>query len=220
MELEGFGVSLIGRSVWLHGTDEVPWEFLQSTHHAMKVLIRGTIQPCLAEAETDWTCIWHPTQTRDWSCIATILRSVGVGSCIIALDHVDVPPTFWSFLDSLQREGRTVITRLWMNETPPPLVPDATFLGPTADATAAQRMLEVFSALPTRAGHGPWQATADNWLSVVQAAHEQGMGLVVTDLEEHAWTLLWHKPADSRPVLERRIPTAQHWLRIGMKCLG
>lgn len=220
MELEGFGVSLIGRGTWVYGTDQIPWEFLQGSQHTMKVLIRGSPQPTLAEAEAAWTCIWYPTQTRDWSCIATILRSVGVGSCMVVMEHVDVPATFWSFLEGLQREGRTVISRIWVNEAPPPLVPDATFFAPTADSAMAARMLEVFLALPGRAGHGPWRAPADDWQTVVRAAYEAGMGLVVSDLEEHAWTLLWHKPADSRPVVERRIPAAQHWLRLGMKCLG
>ncbi len=184
----------------------------------MKLLLRGA-RPSLADAEADWTCIWNPTQTRDWSCIATILRSVGVGSCMIVMDHVVPPPTFWGFLDTLMREGRTVVTRAWIHEDPPPLVPDATFFAPTANSQVAQTMLDIFSALPARAGHGAWLPPGD-WYSVVQAAHDQGMGLVVSDLEEHAWTLLWHRPADSRPVMERRIPTAQHWLRIGMKCLG
>jgi len=217
MELEGFGVSLIGRLTWLCGTDAVPWEFLQS-QHVLKLVLRGN-RPTLAEAESDWTCIWNPTQGRDWSCIATILRSVGVGSCMVVLDHVAPPPTFWSFLDSMMREGRTVVTRVWIHEEPPPHVPDATFFGPTSNGEAAQHMLEVFSALPARAGHGPWQRPSD-WLSVVQAVHDQGMGLVVSDLDEHAWMLLWHRPVDSRPVIEKRIPIAQHWLRVGMKCLG
>lgn len=211
MELEGFGVSLLGKLAWVR--QEIPWEFLQ--HHTLKLLLRGG-RPTFAEAESDWTCIWHPTQTRDWSCIATILRSSS-GSCILAMDHVEPPPNFWGFLDNLMREGRT-LTRIWLHETPPPMIPDATFFPPTSQTDVAQHMLEVFSALPARGAHGPWQPPAD-WYSVVQAAHEQGMGLVVSDLEEHAWTLLWHRPADSRPILEKRIPTAQHWLRIGMKCL-
>lgn len=211
MELEGFGVSLVGRGIWLQGG--IPWEFLQSSP-TLKLILRGS-RPSFAEAETDWTCIWNPTQSRDWSCIATILRSAA-GSCLLVLDHVVPPPTFWTFLDGMMRD-RTV-TRIWMHEDPPPFVPDATFFAPTTDVQVAQRMLEVFSALPARAGHGPWQPATD-WYSVVQAAQEQGMGLVVSDLEEHAWTLLWHRPADSRPVLEKRIPTAQHWLRIGMGML-
>lgn len=209
MELEGFGVSLVGRMTWVHGN--IPWEFLQL--HTMKILIRGS-KPTMAEAETDWSCIWSPTQTRDWSCIATILRSVG--SCMITLDHVEPPGTFWSFLEGLQ--ARSVITRIWIHETPPPIVPDATFFPPTRDASVAERMLEVFSALPGRSGHGTWQAPHD-WLGVVTAAQEQGMGLMITDLEESIWTLLWHRPADSKPPLERRIPTAQQWLRIGMHML-
>ncbi len=220
MELEGFGVSLIGRFTWVYGTDQLPWEFLQGSQHTMKVLIKGAAQPTLAEAEAAWTCVWHPTQTRDWSCIATILRSVGVGSCMVALEHVDVPATFWSFLESMQREGRTVVSRIWVNDAPPPLVPDATFFAAVGDAVGAQRMMEVFTALPARAGHTAWQPPVDDWLSVVRAAYDADMGLMVSDLEEHAWTLMWHRPADSRPIVERRIPTAQHWLRIGMKCLG
>jgi hypothetical protein len=184
----------------------------------MKVLLRGP-KASFAEAETDWTCIWNPTQTRDWSCIATILRSVGVGSCMIVMDHVIPPTTFWSFLEGLVREGRTVLTRIWMHEDPPSLVPDATFFAPTSSSEMAQSMLDIFSALPARSGHGPWQSPAD-WYSVVTATREQGMGLVVSDLEEHAWTLLWHRPNDSRTALEKRIPTAQHWLRIGMGLLN
>lgn len=212
MDLEGFGVSLLGKCAWIHG--EIPWEFLQN--HTLKVLLRGA-RPVFAEAEADWTCIWHPTQTRDWSCIATILRS-GSGSCILAMDHVDPPSTFWTFLENLMREGRS-ITRLWIHESPPPYVPDATFFPPTSNDIVAHHMLDIFSALPARASHGPWHSPAD-WVAVVQAANEQGMGLMVSDIEEVAWTLLWHRPVDSRLVLEKRIPTAQHWLRIGMQCLG
>jgi hypothetical protein len=213
MELEGFGVSLVGRAAWVHGA--IPWEFLHS-QHTIKILLRSA-RPTFAEAEMDWTCVWHPQHMRDWSCIATVLRGYNAGSCLIVMDHVVPPGTFWTFLEGMIREGRTV-TRLWIHEEPPPVVPDATFFPPTMAADVAQRMLEVFSALPGRAGHGGWVAPAD-WLAVVTAAAEQGMGLVVTDVEETAWTLLWHRPADSRPPAERRIPTAQHWLRIGMQIL-
>lgn len=116
------------------------------------------------------------------------------------------------------REGRTVVTRVWIHEEPPPVLPDATFCSPLATQEESQRVFQVFSAFPARAGHGPWSPVAA-WESIVGAACDQGMGLVITDIEEHQWTLLWHRPADSRPPLEKRIPTAQHWLRIGMKCL-
>ncbi len=216
MELEGFGIPLTGRLIWLYDTSAIPWEFLQSATHTTKVLIRGSQQPTLAEAEMNWTCVWNPTQTRDWSCIATILRNVSAaaGTCLLVLDHVNPPTTFWSFLDSLQR-----ISRVWMHEEPPPHIPDATFFAPTRDQQMMQRMLEVFSALPGRSGHGHWSPPSGDWSTVVAAATDQGMGLMVSDLEEHGWTLMWHRIADSRPPAERRIPIAQHWLRIGMQCL-
>jgi hypothetical protein len=222
MELEGLGVSLLGRFSWLYGTNSIPWEFLQiqQNHGGMKILIRGFPQPSFVESESEWTTAWHPTHTRDWSCIATILRSIGTGSCLLVFESVQPPATFWTFLESLCRDGRTVLTRVWIHTEAPPLVPDATFFAPTRVAEECQQMLDVFTALPARAGHGGWRIPSGNWVSIVEAAYEQGMGLVVTDLEEHDWTLLWHRPADSRPSVERRIPTAQHWLRIGMQCLG
>jgi hypothetical protein len=223
MELEGFGVPLLGRAVWVfqNGSAGVPWEFIRSNNYSMRILLRGSAAATRTEAEEDWTCIWTPTTSRDWSCIATCIRSVGAGSVLVVLDSLQSPPpsTFWQFIDSLVREGRTAITRVWLHSEAPPFVPDATFFPPMSSPTDAEAIYKVFSALPARAGHGGWSYHGP-WNPVVEATHEQGMGLVVSDIEEAAWTLMWHRPEDSRMPVEKRIPRASVIIRIGLELLN
>lgn len=230
MELEGFGVPLLGRAVWVfqNGSAAVPWEFIRANNYSMRVLIRGGSSngPSALEVEEDWTCVWTPTTSRDWSCIATCLKSVsggaaGAGSVLVVLDSLQSAPpsTFWQFMDSLAREGRVAITRIWINAEGPPFVPDAIFFPPMSGSLESAAMYRVFSALPARAGHGGWSYQGP-WDPVVAATHEQGMGLVVSDIEEPAWTLMWHRPEDSRQSIEKRAPRAAAIIRAGLALLN
>lgn len=227
MELEGFGVSLVGRSTWIyadtrtHPTPVIPWEFLQCSF-AMRVLVteRSAARLRFAEAETDWTCVWTPATPRDWSGIATVLRSTAqVGPCLLVLDRAEPPASFWGFLDGLRKEGRSVSV-VWIH-TASPTIPDAVFVPPTPIARSAD-LRAVFAALPERAGHGRWfwHGDGSGWEALVEATHEQGLGLVLTDIEEPTWTLLWHRPSDSRFPLEKRVPGCVAWIQTGTYLMG
>jgi hypothetical protein len=217
MEIEGFGASLTGRDVWIAEGRMMPWEFLRDTQYSMRVLIRGTAASS-AEAEADWTCVWNPAAARDWSCIATCIKSIGSGSCLLVFDQVDkVPWTFWQYIDSIKTHIR--VTRVWIHAETPPFVPDAVFLSPTRAAAVAAR---VFSSLPARGGHAEWQGWGDEeaWNTVVTTTYEQGLGLVVSDIEEGSWTLMWHRPEDSRLSLEKRVARGAAWVQMGIAVLG
>jgi hypothetical protein len=224
MELEGLGISLVGKSLWYSKSSQhdaisgIPWEFIQGTNYSMRILIHGGghKQLRVAEAERPWTCIWSPTGPRDWSCLATIVRSVTAGSCLLVFDHVvGIPHTFWSFLDTVQREGRTTITRVWIHTDAPQWIPDAVFFPPL---DTKQPILSIVESLPARNGHGGWRHGTD-WDAILQATSSQNLGLVVTDVEETDWTLLWHKPEDSKQPLDIRIPRATQWIETGTALL-
>lgn len=223
MELEGLGVSLVNKSIWyykpLHvSVSGIPWEFIQGTNYSMRILIQGGghKQIRVAEAERPWTCIWTPTSQRDWSCLATIVRSITSGSCLLVLDHVvGIPHTFWTFLDTLQREGRTSITRVWIHTDAPQWIPDAVFFPPL---DCKQSILSIVESLPARNDHGSWRHGTD-WDAILQATFSQNLGLAVTDVEESDWTLLWHKPEDSKQPLDVRIQRATQWIETGAALL-
>lgn len=234
MELEGFGVSLIGRTTWVytdtrqHPAPVIPWEFLQGAF-AMRMLItqRNTTRYRFAEAEMDWTCVWTPATPRDWSGIATVLRSAAqMGPCMVVMDRVEPSPAFWSYFDGLRKEGRS-ITHVWLHTEPPVLpplhvwIPDAVFVPPTPIPFAHQ-LQSLFASLPERSGHGRWRPHGDaqSWEGIVGATYEQGLGLVLTDIEESTWTLLWHKPSDSRFPLEKRVPGCVSWIQTGTYLLN
>jgi hypothetical protein len=80
-------------------------------------------------------------------------------------------------------------------------------------------MKRVFEAMPARGGHGHWQSAHVNWADLVAATHEQGLGLVLTDVEEQAWTVLWHRVEDSRGPLEKRVSVAKAWIQVATRVL-
>jgi hypothetical protein len=209
MELEGFGVSLVGRTTWIVGR-QIPWEYVQGTHYVYKMLIRGS-RPTLADIEGEWNTIWCP-QAKDWSFLATILRGIGTSTCLLVMDHVDPPASFWHFLDTIRG-----VTKLWIHEEAPAFVPDAVFFPPLKVPELAEQALRVFQALPARNGHGPWNAPS--WDSIVTATATQDLGLVVSDIEESTWTLMWHRPDDSRLPTEKAAPIARHWIQLGVEIL-
>lgn len=212
MELEGFGVSLVGRSAWSY-SGKIPWEFLNSVHYATRILIRGSAGAAGAAAimEGDWTCVWTPRQTKDWSYIATVLRG-SHGSCLVVfadLDSHQVPNTFVGFLDSLQQ-----VSRIWLHKEPPQWIPDAIFFAPFAVGEDTGGVFEMLQGIPGRGGHGAWSnMSMEAWLAVVAATRDQGLGLVLSNIEEPSWTLMWHRPADSLLPLERRSAVAAAWIQ-------
>ena len=212
MEVEGFGVSLVGRTSWIVGK-QIPWEYIQGAHYSHKVLIRGS-RPTLADIEGDWNVVWCSPQTKDWSFIATILRGIGVSTCLLVMDHIDPPATFWHFLESMVRG---VMTKVWIHEEAPAFIPDAVFFPPLKASELAEQALHVFQALPARNGHGTWNAPS--WDSIVTATAAQDLGVVVSDVEESTWTLMWHRPDDSRLPTEKSVPIARHWIGLGMEVL-
>jgi hypothetical protein len=199
MELEGFSTSLIGRSLYVYAGPEeswIPYEFISGTQYSCKVLIRGAAMS-VAEAENEWTVVFRPTCPRDWSIIATIIRS-SIGSVLLAFDAVKPPESFITFLDTTVSTSRTLVTRIWIGVgIEIPCIPDAIFFPPI---TLAQQTVvcDVLGRLPARSGHGPWRKlSAADWTSLCQATIASGLGMVVSDVEESEWSLYWHKVADS-----------------------
>lgn len=228
MELEGLGVSLHGRPLWVYAAPHhrrygscIPWEYIQEINYTAKILVRGTaVTP--TQLETDWHSVWFPQTARDWSCIATLIRSIGVGACLLVLDRVThmPPPSFWTYLDGIVKEGRTTVTRIWIHTEVPQWIPDALFFPPMEDQDASL-VLQILQAMPARHNHGGWISMhqAHQWLDIVRDTRSQGLGLVLSDVQETAWTLFWHKPADSRPSVEALVGKAAPWLEVATALL-
>jgi hypothetical protein len=219
MELEGLGVSLVGHTIWSYGEAGkglIPWEFIQSVNYSMRMLIHGygSKGASFAEIEKDWSCVWNPSSAKDWSCIATLIRSVGNGgSCLIVFDHCDgIPHTFWSFIDNVLREGRISLTRVWIHTQVPMWIPDALFFPPILPEQSAIA-LQILQAIPARNGHSHWRAN-DDWENIVRATKEQELGVVVTDVQENDWALMWWRPSDSRTHSNILIPRALQWISL------
>jgi hypothetical protein len=228
MELEGLGVPLHGRPLWVYSEPRhiqlgsgIPWEYIQEINYTMKLLIRGPTAHN-ANIETDWSCVWIPHSAHDWSCIATVIRSIGVGSCLLVLDHVahTAPASFWAYLDGMLKEGRTVLTRIWIHSDAPAWIPDATFFPPLSN-TDASLILPILHAMPARHNHGIWinMQTAQQWVDLLRDTGKQGLGIVLSDVQETQWTLFWHKPADSRPTLEVLVQKGSQWINAGTRLL-
>jgi len=232
MELEGFGTSLVGSSLYVHTDAEhawVPTEFLASPF-SCKLLVTGSeaTHHCV-EAETVWTAILRPLAPKDWSCIATLIRGAGAGgagaggtttSVLLTFDVgcPVIPESFAAFLDAVVSEGRISLTRVWIGiGVRIPTVPDAIFFPPRMDADARGAAHALIGRLPARNGHGAAPSmSSEDWASLVTATATSGMGICVTDVGENGWTLFWHKPADSagdsRDALVRR---GLAWMRTG-----
>ncbi len=228
MELEGLGVSLHGRPLWVYAGPEhaqfgsgIPWEYIQEIHYTTKILVRGphSIQ---TQIESEWSSVWYPQSSRDWSCIATLIRSIGVGSCLLVMDHVanNPPASFWTYLDGIVKEGRTTVTRIWIHTNAPMWIPDALFFPPLHDSEATVA-LQILQAMPARHNHSTWvyMQTAAQWLDVLRDTRRQGLGLVLSDVQETSWTLFWHKPVDSRPSLEAMVGKTSPWLEAATRSL-
>lgn len=224
MELEGFGASLIGKSIYVVSDDKnawVPWEFISGVTYSAKILISSNTQTnvCCVEAENTWTVAFRPLNAKDWSCIATTLRGIG-SAILLVFDHYapTPPPSFIHYLDTLLMDEHTVITRIWIGtHVEIPTIPDALIFPPFTDSLRTQDAFEMIQRLPSRNNHGPCTHIQRNeWNALIQATTSSDVGLVVSDVGESKWTLFWHKLQDSRTenhsdILKRGLL----WLRTG-----
>lgn len=205
MELEGFGASLLGRAIYVCSNDEhawIPWEYISGTPYSCKILISGngsglhTLEAC-----ESWTVIFKPTQPKEWSIIATVLRGLGPNILLVFDNYAPVsPPSFITYLDGIVHENRTSVTRIWIGaHIEIPTVPDAIFFPVLHDTTQIHNVFSMIGRLPARGNHGPCiAANAQEWPALVKATQDSNVGIVVSDIGESSWSLFWHKVSDSR----------------------
>jgi hypothetical protein len=221
MELEGFGASLVGHVVYVVADGDHAWlpnEFISNTTYSCRILISGDGPGLrLVEAEHSWNAVYKPAG-RDWSVIATMIRAA-TGPVLLTIDsHAPpLPASFIGFLDGILGEGR-VITRVWIGTHHEiPAIPDAILFPPLRDPFRATAAYEMMRRLPGRSGHGAWtpMGTAE-WGALVEATAKSDLGILISDVGERAWTLFWHKIADS--VAEGHgllVKRGLSWLRTG-----
>lgn len=227
MELQGFGTSLIGRAVYVYANSEdawVPWEFISGVQYSVQILVRGTTTSHrLVEMETDWNVIVSPQNAKDWSILATLIKGSG-GTVLIVFDtDTPKPPmTFLTFMDGVIAEGRTVITRVWIGQAIEiPCIPDAVLFPVLNDTRVHSSVFDLIYRLPARGGHETLPPMSrGEWVSLVNATVDNGLGIMVTDIGESTWSLFWHKIADSR-ILHSSAQRAKGMslMRTGMKLL-
>lgn len=188
MELEGLGVSLVGRAIYING-GWIPWEFITGVKYTCKILVAA---PDLTgvELENSWNYIIRPESGKDWSILATILR--GIGGTVLLTIQCELPASFVSFMSGLISEGRTIVTRIWLSIMPP-IPPDAAFFLP------GSAPYEAVETLPARGGHGAFGVSRAEWETLVNVAADAELGLVVSDVGETRWSVFWHKLSDSQP---------------------
>lgn len=227
MELEGLGSSLIGKALYVYTHPNqawIPWEFISGTPYNAKIFLTGPGGGVrCVEAEHNWTAVFSPMTSRDWSCIATIIRALGPNVLLVFDNHVSAPtPGFITFLDNCVEEGRMLLTRIWIGQhLTIPTIPDAIFFPPTTDTHFIHEMHGVLSRLPGRNQHGVWSGMdVSSWEALVRATTNSQLGIVCTDIGEAEWLLFWHKISDSRAenngVLMKR---ALVWMHTGMKMM-
>ncbi len=225
MELEGFGASLVGRVVYVVADSEHEWlpsEFISGTAYSTRILITGDGEGLrLAEATGTWNAIFKPVG-RDWSVIATMIRAAS-GPVLLTIDsHAPaLPASFVTFLDGIVAEAR-VLTRVWIGTHHEiPAIPDAILFPPLRESVRAAAAYEMMRRLPGRDGHGGWTAMGNaEWSALVEATAKSDLGILISDVGERAWTLFWHRLADSvsegHGVLVKR---GLAWLRTGAALL-
>jgi len=226
MELEGFGASLVGRAIYVVADSEfawIPWEFISGTQYTARILISGDgVGLHLIEAEAGWTAIFKPSNGRDWSVIATMMKSAA-GPILLTMDNYAsaLPGSFVTFLDSMLAEGR-IITRLWIGtHVSIPTIPDALMFPPCRETHRISAAFEMMRRLPARDGHGAWNSMEPQaWNTLVEATSKSELGIMISDIGEKAWTLFWHKIADSSQVSQSvALRRGLAWLRTGAALL-
>lgn len=223
MELEGFGASLIGRTVYVNAAADVawiPWEFITGTMYTCKILVTGEgFGTRSIEAEGCWTVVVRPANAKDWSMIATIMRGMGGTQILVFDSHAPrAPDSFVTFMDALLGEGRIVLTRVWIGEHAEiPAIPDAIFFPVMHTAAAMASSFAMVRRLPARNGHGIFRTMGDHeWNAICNAAAGTGVGVIVSDVGESEWSLFWHKVGDSRlDSPSHRLKRGLMWLRTG-----
>ena len=130
------------------------------------------------------------------SLAAGCLSCLALGTLAVAQTAAPAAPAaFLTFMDNMYAENRHRLTRVWLGEhIEIPTIPDAIFFPP---GVAADTMYAMIHRLPGRSGHEGFHIQNESWYSIVKATEEQGLGLVVTDVEEPRWSLFWHKLEDS-----------------------
>lgn len=212
MELEGFGASLVGRAIYVCASPEkawIPYEFISGTNYNCRICISGHPKNVrLVDTADVWNAVFHPSSSRDWSCIATMIQSMGPQVLLVFDSYAPAaPPSFITFLDNCMAAGRVVLTRIWIGtHVEIPCIPDAilfpVFAGAGAGAggaaAAATEAYEMMRRLPGRGGHGAWSApNLDEWNVIVKATADGHLGIMISDVGEHSWSLFWHKVEDS-----------------------
>jgi hypothetical protein len=205
MELEGFGASLVGRSMYVCATPEkawIPYEFISGTTYNCRICVSGAVAAKhvrLIDTADGWNAVFHPSSSRDWSCIATMIQSMGPHVLLVFDSHAPVaPPSFITFLDNCMAGGRVVLTRIWIGtHVEIPCIPDA-ILFPVGTGDGAGAAYDMMRRLPGRNGHGPWSApNLDEWNSLQKATTDGHLGIMITDVGEREWSMFWHKVEDS-----------------------
>jgi hypothetical protein len=224
MELEGFGASLVGHALYVcSGPEEawIPWEFISGTPYNCKILITGDGSGLRTiEAHESWTAIFRPTQPKDWSAIATVLRGLGPQILLVFDNYApQAPPNFISYLDGIQ-ENRN-ITRIWIGtHIEIPTIPDAIFFPVLRDAAHSQTVFSMIGRLPARGTHGPCTAVhAQEWPALLKATQDSCVGIVVSDIGESSWSLFWHKISDSRIEHSSALKRGLAWAKTGLSIL-
>jgi len=202
MELEGFGVSLVGRCVHICADGSstwLPWEFLAASY-SCRILICGEVKKTVLAFTQNWTVVFTPNDLKTWSAIATVLKGMGQ-TVLIVFDTSapEMPVSFVRFLDECSSQGRQVITRVWVGQKAMMTsVPDAVFF-PTDNSS---EVYDYLSRLPARSGHGKWSGmSALEFKTLCDTVASNNLGFVLSDLGESGWTLFWHREADSAVTL-------------------
>jgi hypothetical protein len=198
MELEGFGVSLVGRCVHICADSNdawLPWEFLAASYNC-RILICGEVKKTTLAFTQSWTAVFTPNDVKVWSAIATVLK--GMGSTVLLVFDTsapEMPASFVRFLDDCISQGRQVITRVWIGKKAlMPSIPDAVFF-PTSDGS---NVYDYLLKMPTRNGHGTWSGmSAVEFKTLKDTVASNNLGFVISDLGESGWTLFWHRESDS-----------------------
>jgi hypothetical protein len=198
MELEGFGVSLVGRCVYICSEAEtawLPWEFL-SASYTCRILICGDVKKSTLFFTQTWTAVFTPVDPKVWSAIATVLKGLGQ-TALIVFDSgcPEIPTSFTKFMEDMVASGRHVLTRVCIGkQCVLPTVPDAIFF-PTGFGSEAYDYL---AKMPARNGHGTWSGmSVAEFKTLNETVTTNNLGFIISDIEERGWTLFWHREADS-----------------------
>jgi hypothetical protein len=156
-----------------------------------------------------WTYCITPTTPKDWSCIATILKALSADRLLVAWsDDVEMGAAAIRFLNALPA------TKLLMGyeSSPPPFLPDAIlFSGQRSkDALSIRKICET---LPARNDHGPCALPSlDAWTELLSTLEQSEMSLMITDVDDKAWTPYWYKLADSQSLTAEDVKDRVSWL--------